>query len=446
MFSEEYIRHYKETLKLAFPIIMSQLSHIVIMITDNIVVGRYHTDALAAASLANGIMITVMLFGLGITFGITPLVAAAEATKKYHECVKLLRHGSLLYLLISLGLFLVVFLTSLFLEYFGQPPHVTELARPFLVLQGISMVPSLIFQCLKQFMEGTSNPREPMYVAMGGEVINVLLNIILVFGWMGAPELGLLGAGIGTLVAKTLMAVAVVVVFFRMKKFDIYAKHIHWKIFSGKVFKKLLKMGMPIGMQMVFEGGAVTCTTIMMGWLGAKVLAAHQIALSISAVTFMVAAGIGSAASIRTANQKGLRNKYRLQMAGKSAILIVVIFMTVCSMAVVATRFVLPTFYVQDQEVWQIASMLLVMVAIFQVSDGVQVVAINTLRGIQDVKVPTIITLIAYWLVGIPLSYVMGFVFNFGAEGVWSGLIISLTVAAVLLTIRFLKRSRQMVV
>ncbi len=448
LFSPLYKRHYVETIRLAYPIVIGQLSTIIIMITDNIVVGNYSSDSLAAASLAHAIFMTLQIFGMGVTFGLTPLVASAVATKEYDTCRKLFKHALITYTAMSVILSAIILIFSLFIDHIGQAPQVVILAKPFLQIVGISIIPSLIFQTFKQFMEGLSQTKEPMFVALIGELLNIFLNIVLVFGFLGFPELGLVGSGVATLIARIVMVVIITWIFINHEKFKIYAQGFLQQILDSKLFKTLLNIGLPIGMQVIFESSCFAFSAIMAGWIddGGKTLAAHQIALNIAATTYLIAAGISTATSIRTANQRALKNIEEMQMAGKSSMVIVTIFMFFCAMAMILGRNFLPSLYVSDEIVIGIASQLLVVAAIFQLSDGIQVVSIGALRGLHDVKIPTIITLIAYWGIGTPLAAFLMFYMGWGGVGIWASLAFALSVAAALLSYRFLKLCREVVI
>lgn len=448
LLSPLYRRHYLETIRLAYPIIIGQLSTIIIMITDNIVVGNYSADALAAASLAHAIFMTLQIFGMGVTFGLTPLVASAVATQDYEACRRLFKHALLTYTFLSVILYGIVLLITLFLDSFGQVPHIVALAKPFLQIVGFSIVPSLIFQTFKQFMEGLSQTKEPMFVALFGEMLNVIFNIVLVFGWFGFPRLGLIGSGIATVIARIFMVILITYLFVQREKFAKYVAGFRKQWIELALFTKLLKIGLPIGMQVIFESSCFAFSAIMAGWIGdnGKTLAAHQIALNIAATTYLIASGISTAASIRTAGQRGLKNIEEMQMAGKSAMVIVTIFMFICALTMVVGRNILPSLYVQDAQVIEIASNLLLVAAIFQLSDGIQVVSIGALRGLHDVKIPTIITLIAYWGIGTPLAAFLMFYMGWGGVGIWASLAFALTVAAALLSYRFLKLCKTVVI
>jgi MATE family multidrug resistance protein len=330
----------------------------------------------------------------------------------------------------------------------GQAPHIVVLAKPFLQIVGVSIIPALIFQTFKQFMEGLSQTKEPMFVALIGELLNIFLNIVLVFGFLGFPQLGLIGSGVATLIARIIMVIMMTWIFLNRENFKIYAQGFQQQIIDSKLFNTLLKIGLPIGLQVIFESSCFAFSAIMAGWVGdnGKTLAAHQIALNIAATTYLIAAGISTAASIRTAGQKALKNVEEMQMAGKSAMVIVTVFMFLCAMTMVLGRNLLPSLYVNDEIVIGIASKLLLVAAVFQLSDGIQVVSIGALRGLHDVKIPTLITLIAYWGVGTPLAAFLMFYMGWGGVGIWAALAFALSVAAILLSYRFLKLCREVVI
>lgn len=445
MFSQNYLSHYKQTIKLALPIIAGQLSQILISLADTTMVGHYDSQSLAASSLANALFFTIFIVGVGITIGLTPPVASSFAAGDIKACKKYFKHGIVLYTTIGFLIFLIVYVSAFFLENMGQQPEVVVLARPYLQILGASAFFMLIFQAIKQFMHGLSHTKEPMFIEFGEAILNVFLNYLLIFGNWGFPEMGLLGAGIATVLARMVGCIALIILFVNSPRFKVYLQSIEWKVFSIKEFKYLLKLGIPIGLSMLFEMSAFAMSNVMMGWIDSNTLAAHQIALNIASVTFLVAQGISAATAVRTANQLGLKNTEELRMAGKAGMLINLMFMAACVLIITVFYQVLPILYVNEIEVQKIASTLLIMAALFQLSDGLQVACMGALRGITDVKMPTLITLFAYWGIGIPLGYVLCFVLEMGAVGIWFSLFIALTAAAILLTMRFLSRSKTIV-
>ncbi|GAB4184962.1 MAG: MATE family efflux transporter [Thermoflexibacter sp.] len=445
MFTQAYFSHYRQTIHLALPIIAGQLSQILISLADNTMVGNFDSQSLAASALANAIFWSIFIVGIGITLGLTPPVAASSVTGDIKTCQRYFKHGIVLYSSIGFFIFLFIVAISFFLDNLGQQPEVATLARPYLQILGGSAFFVLIFQSIKQFMHGISHTKEPMYIEFGEAGLNVLLNYTFIFGNFGFPALGLLGAGIATILSRMLGCIALVILFVSSSRFAKYREGLEWKAFAFKDFKYLIKLGVPIGLSMLFETSAFAMSNVMMGWIGADELAAHQITLNVASTTFLVAMGISSATAVRTANQLGLKNVVELRMAGKAGMLINLVFMASCVLIISIFHNVIPMLYVKEVEVQKIASILLIVAALFQLSDGLQVACMGALRGITDVKVPTFITLFAYWGIGIPLGYVLGFVLDIGAVGIWISLFIALTIAAILLTLRFLDKSKRII-
>jgi len=288
----------------------------------------------------------------------------------------------------------------------------------------------MVFQTFRQYAEGLSDTFNPMIVSVVTNLINVGLNYIMIYGKFGFPAMGLMGAGYATLIAR--IAMALLMMWLIHSKW----KGISWS-FDWSLIKKMLKIGLPSGMQYVFEVGAFATAAIMVGWISAAALAAHQIALNIAAVTYMAATGIASAATIRIGNQMGLRNLPDLRMTGYTSFGMVAVFMATCGLLLIFLRDVLAALYINDLAVQNMAASLLIIAAAFQVSDGLQAVGLGVLRGLTDVKIPTLVTFFAYWLIAIPLGYVLGFTLGLGVYGIWYALLIGLTLAAVLHIFRF---------
>jgi MATE family multidrug resistance protein len=444
MWSKDYQWHYRENLKLAYPVILSQLGHILVNLCDSVMVGQLGTVQLAAASLANSIFVVILVFGLGLSYSITPLVAAAAGNRNSSRLSLLLVNGTVLCGIFGLVLAALGYFGSPLLRYLNQPENVVELAIPFISILFLSMFPLMIFQGFKQFAEGLALTKQAMLISVFANVLNFALNYGLIFGKLGLPEIGMNGAAIATLISRTLMAIIIGFYVLKAPVYKKYSRHFRLDYLSFGHMQRLVKIGFPISLQMLFEVGAFSFSAVMIGWLGAKQLAAHQIAISIASVTYMMASGIGAAGTIRVGTEAGKRNYHLVQRAGYSNFVLAIIFMSVSALLLILFHNQIPVWYTTtnpDPDVIKLAAGLLVIAAIFQLSDGVQVVGLGILRGLEDVKIPGLISLLAYWLVALPIGYVLGFVFGMGAYGVWSGLLIGLTIAAGLLFWRFRKLS-----
>ena len=422
---------------------LSHLGHIAVGVADSVMVGQLGAIPLAAVSLANSVFVLALMFGIGVSYGLTPLVAAADGQGQTERIARLLKHSLLINILFGIGLFALVVLAVPFLYKLDQPPVVVELASPYLWVVGSSMIPFMFFQGYKQLIEGLGHTKQAMVITLIANLVNVVLNYLLIFGKLGFPELGLVGAGWATLFSRVFMAVIMAVFFYRSRLFSAYQRTT--KGFKKKFIKKLLGLGVPMGFQYVFEVGAFSGAGIMVGWISAHALAAHQIAINLASVSYMVASGFAAAATVRVGNQLGHGYFRSMRRAGFISIGIVMIMMFCFALIFVAGQHFFPSLYVENEEVIEMAASLLVIAAFFQLSDGIQVTGLGALRALEDVKVPTLITLLAYWVIGLPGGYLLAFHFNMGLQGIWWSLFAGLTTAAVLLSYRFHKLSNRFI-
>lgn len=437
VFSTNYIKSYKATFLLAYPVVISQLGHIMVGVVDTAMVGQIGTIEQAAVALSNSLYTLVLVFGLGVSYGITPLVAAADSSKNHSENAALLKHSVIINTLLGILLFLLLIAISPILNLFDQKQEVVDLAIPFLNVMMLGMIPLCIFSGFKQFTEGLSFTRIAMLITIGSNLLNILLNYLMIFGYWGFPEMGLMGSCWASFISRVAMAIAMFYYVYYNRHFKIYWQGFQMRTISKALVKKILAIGIPSGLQWVFEVGAFAFAVVMIGWISPDAQAAHQIALSIAASTYMMASGLSAAASVRVGNQLGLKSREGVRTAGFSAFVMVLVFMGLMAVLFIVFQHFLPTLFSKESNVISIAASLIVIAAFFQLSDGVQVLGLGALRGIKDVKIPTIITLIAYWAIGLPMSYVFGFQLNLGVEGIWYGLSLGLTVAAVFLLWRF---------
>ncbi len=437
LLSPNYLTNYRRTLLLAYPVVLSQLGHIMVGVVDTAMVGQIGTVPQAAVALSNSLYTLVLVFGLGVSYGVTPLVAAADSSKHFAENAKLLKHGVVINTVLGILLFVLLYFISPVLNLFNQKKEVVDMAIPFLNVMMLGMIPLCIFSGFKQFTEGLSFTKIAMVITIGANLINVLLNYLLIFGHWGLPKMGLMGACWATFISRVVMAIGMFLYVYFNKHFKVYWKGFNKIKITKALTKKILGIGVPSGLQWVFEVGAFSFAVIMIGWISATAQAAHQVALSIAATTYMMASGLSAAASVRVGNELGLKNREGVRTAGFSAFIIVLVFMSLMATCFILFRNYLPLLFNNNADVIAVSSSLIVIAAFFQLSDGTQVVGLGALRGMKDVKIPTVITLIAYWVIGLPMSYVFAFKFNLGVQGIWYGLSLGLGVAAVLLFLRF---------
>lgn len=454
-FLSAYTREFRYNFKLATPVILGMLGHSFVAFADNVMVGQLGTAELAAVSLGNSFVFVAMSLGIGFSTAITPLVAEADGAGDTDQLKRVLRHGLILCTLLGLFLFGVVLLARPLMHFMRQPEEVVILALPYLDLVALSLVPLIVFQALKQFSDGLSHTRYPMYATIVANVINILLNYLLIFGNLGFPKLGLIGAAIGTLVSRVAMSAFLWYLFRAKTSFEPYVMHFRFGPVKKQMFGKIMNLGFPSALQFFFEVAIFTAAIWMSGMLGKNPQAANQIALNLSSMTFMFATGLGVTAMIRVGNQLGQQNFPELRRIATSIFLMTVLTMSVFALLFLAGRFWLPTLYLDlsdpinfsdNLEVVQITASLLIISALFQISDGMQVVVLGALRGLQDVRIPTLITFVAYWLIGFPTSYFLGLYSGMGSFGIWIGLLLGLTASAIMLYIRFRIRTTGLIV
>ncbi|WP_271855531.1 MATE family efflux transporter [Patiriisocius marinus] len=450
---KQYTKEFKYNLTLASPVILGMLGHTVVAFIDNIMVGQLGTAELAAVSLGNSFMFIAMSLGIGFSTAITPLIAEADAEGNFEKGKSSFKHG--LFLCAILAAFLVagVFFAKPLMYAMKQPVSVVDLALPYLNLVTVSLFPLIIFQAFKQFSDGLSLTRYPMYATVVANVVNVVLNYMFIFGKWGAPELGMIGAAIGTLVSRVIMVLYLWFLLYRKEKSKPYVTSIKLFTLSKAMLKKVFNLGFPSALQMFFEVAIFTAAIWLSGILGKNPQAANQIALNLSSMTFMVAMGFSVAAMIRVGNQKGLQRFDELRRIAFSIFLLSTILAVVFAIFFLLFRELLPGLYLNydnplelmdNTEVATTAATLLLVAAVFQISDTVQVVALGALRGMQDVKIPTIITFVAYWVVGFPIMYYLGLFTDYGSMGIWIGLLAGLTVSGALLFLRFHTLSKKL--
>ncbi len=430
---------YISTIALAAPIVVSQLGHTMVHTADTIIVGQFAGRIpLAAVSLVHAVFMVVLVIGLGIAYGITPLIAQYNGKSDFKECAKLLSNSIWLNVVTGILLFCAVYWGSMYaMEHTDQDPLVVEAAKPYLFILGLSILPLMIFNAFKQFTEGLGFTKQAMNITIWGNVLNILIALVLVRGMFGFPEMGIRGVGIATLVDRILMMLVMAAYVLRSKNFKRYMVDFSIRFIDGTRIKSIFKIGAPVAMQYVFEIGAFATAALIAGKIGALEQAAHQVAITLAAMTYMMASGLASAATIKTGNSFGTGNFQRLQKFAMVSYRLVLVFMIFWAIVFALFNQYLPIAITRDTEVIAIAASLLIIAGMFQLFDGTQVVGLGVLRGMGDVNVPTAITFVAYWIVGVPSAYVMGLVFNWGIQGVWYGLTLGLLTSTALLYWRY---------
>lgn len=448
-----YSKEFKANLTLAYPVILGMIGHSLIGIVDKIMIGQLGAAQLAAVSLGNSFVFIAMSVGIGFSTAITPIIGEAHAAKRADVLQSAFLHGLKLCTLLGILLFGIIYFAKPVMHWMGQPEEVIALAGPYLDLVGFSLIPMIMYQAYKQFADGLSHTKFSLYAIILANIVHVPLNFVFIYGFWIFPEWGVTGAAVGTLASRVIM---LVFMHYMLKSQpDIKAVFQNWtlRITDWVMTKKLLSIGAPSGMQMLFEVGLFTSAVWLTGFLGTQSQAANEIALSIATLTFMFASGISVSTMIRVSNQRGLGDMKQLIHVANSAFLLVLLIMGFFAIGYMLFHEQLPHLFMDTsdassaadiQTVLALASNLLIVAALFQLFDGLQVVVLGALRGLQDVKIPMYMTFFSYWAVGFPISYYLGLHTELGAIGVWIGLASGLAIASLFLYLRFRFTSTKM--
>lgn len=416
---------------------MGSLGHLLVGLIDDIMVGRLGPVELAATSLGNSLVFIALSVGIGFSFAITPLIAESDGEGDVEKGRNIFQHGMILTTIIGVVMFVLLLILKPVLNYLDQPEEVVLLAIPYYEIVALSIIPLMIFQGFKQFTDGLSQTKYAMWATILTNVVNVVLNFALIYGFWIFPRLEIVGAAYGTLISRVVMVFFMYYVLKKRQKFAFYLKRLKLAEIKKEFFNKIMRLGFPTALQMLFEVGLFTSTVILAGTFGALPQAANQIALKLASTTFMIAVGVGVAATIRVGNQIGLKNYVNLRRIAFSNFLLVFIIMFGFTIGYMFLKDILPLMFTDNIEVIQMASSLLIVAAVFQLSDGLQAVILGGLRGLQDVNIPSILTFIAYWVIGFPVCFYLGKVLDMGPLGIWIGLLVALSSSAFMLFLRF---------
>ncbi len=449
----KYTKEFSYNLRLAYPVILGMLGHTLIGIVDNFMVGNLGSTELAAVSLGNSFIFIGLSLGIGFSTAITPLIAEADAEKDDKKIRTTFHHGLLLCVILGITIFALIVLSKSIMNLMNQPEAVVKLATPYIDWVAFSLIPVIIFQGYKQFADGLSQTKYSMYAIYLANVVHIFFNYVLIYGVWGFPKLGILGAALGTVISRIMMVVFMHFILRKNAAFKRYFKNFTFKEIRKSILMKIINLGLPSAMQMLFEVTLFTAAIWLSGSLGKNSQAANQIALIMASTTFMFAMGFSVTAMIRVSFHKGSKDFKNLIITARSIFLLTIIFEIFFGLVFVIFHNYLPHLFlnmtdstqiIDNQEIISIASQLILVAAVFQISDGIQVVVLGSLRGLQDVKVPMYITFVAYWVIGFPISYYLGKHTDLGATGIWIGLLAGLTSAALFLYIRFARLTKKL--
>lgn len=430
---------------LALPVVLTQLGQIFTQVVDNLMVGHYGGDApepLAAVSFGGQVAMLLFLASIGVAMGLTPLVGELYVQGDRHRSAKLLQNGMVFYVLLGVIVTGIQYACIPLLYHLGQPEDVVDMAVPYYRMLIVSMPAVMLFFAFKQFLEGVGNTKVELAVTIIANIANCVFNYLFIFGNMGMPEMGVTGAGVGTLMARIIATVLIAAYFIWRPQYREYLTRFTPHNFSLRYIRRLLCMGLPISAQMFLESSAFIGTGIMMGWFSKEAISANQITNTLTTSAFMIVMSIGAATTIRTSHCYGRHDTAELGMAVKASYHLVLAWNSIAAIVFITLCDFLPTLFTSNAEVIAIASSLFVFGAVFQISDGLQNVSVGVLRGIQDVKIIMPIAFTAYWLLNLPIGYVMAFTLGMGPKGLFVGYIFGLSVAAVLMITRIRRRIR----
>ena len=439
-----YMNKVREILKIGVPIMLGQACVIILAFADNIMIGWHSVNELAASSFVNNVMNFFILTELGFASGMTPIIGAFHGNGNVKGVGTTVRNGLLVNGIIGLIGLVLLAVIYLFIDSFGQEPELLPLIRPYFVIVGISIIFALGFNVLKQFTDGICKPVVSMLFLMGGNVLNIFGNWVLIYGKLGCPELGLMGAGLSTLIYRILMLLCFVLYIFKSEQFKAYAQAIKEALFSRVKMRHIFNMGYPVAIQMGLEASTFSFSAIMVGWISVTALAAHQVAITISQLFFLMMQGLSFALSILVSNCYVIKDYAGIHAYVKRGLLM--IFGTSLSLSILLYIFRYPAvgMFTDSPEVAEIAVVLFYVLFAYQIGDGIQLCFANVLRGLQDVKPIIYAAFVSYYLIAIPVAYVLGFKAGLGAVGVWLGFPIGLTLAGLFFYARYRSDMRRL--
>lgn len=445
MILSRYTSEFKTNIRLAIPVVMGSLGHILVGLADDVMVGVLGPIHLAATSLGNSLVFIAIAVGIGFSLALTPLISEADGENDVQKGRNIFQHGMLLNTSLGFAMFIVLLLAKPVLYHLKQPPEVVELAVPYYKIVALSMIPMMMFQGLKQFADGMSQTKYAMKATIMANFVNVFINFLLIYGIWIFPRLELVGAAIGTFISRIAMLIMLIYVLRKQQIFKPFFERLKQQEIQWKYFKKIINLGFPTALQILFEVAAFVGAVLLAGVIGALPQAANQIAMKMASTTFMIAIGVGVAATVRIGNQKGKGDYINLRRIAFSNQLLITFIMLGFSALFFVFHQYLPYAFTQNKEVIDIAAKLLLIAAVFQLADGLQAVIQASLRGIQDVWMPSLLTFIAYWVVGFPISYYLGLHTEYKTIGIWIGLSIGLTTSAFLLFLRFNYKTKKLI-
>lgn len=440
--AQSYKQHYRQLLRIGLPIVLGQIGVIVLGFADTIMIGHHTTEELAAASLVNNLFNLAIIFGTGFSYGLTPLIGELFGKDDKGGIGALLKNSLLANLVMAAVIMAAMGIVYANLDRMGQPEELMMFIKPYYLIVLSSMVFVMLFNSFKQFAEGTTDTQTPMWLLLGGNVMNIAGNYVLIYGKLGAPELGLAGAGLSTLASRVAMLAAFVIIFARSRRYAAYREGFRLGRLRLTAFRRLNGMGWPVALQMGMESASFSLSAVMVGWIGSIALAAHQIGITFSTLSFMVIYGMGAAIAIRVSHFKGQGDMGNVRRAAFAGFHVVVVICAVACVFFASVRHHVGRWFTDNQEVSAITSVLMLLMVLYQLGDATQIVFANSLRGISDVRPMMVIAFFAYFVVSLPTGYLLAFTFDLGLYGIWLAYPVGLTTAGCLFLWRFNRMTR----
>lgn len=432
-----YKEHYKKTISLGVPIMLGQLGIIIVGFADNIMVGHHSTAELAAASFVNNFFNLAFIFGMGFSYGLTPIIGGLNAGKEYRKAGETLKNSLFINFIVGVMLSLLMLLLLLNIDILKQPEELMPYIIPYYILQLFSVIFAMLFNSFKQFSDGRTDTVTPMYIMLGANVLNIIGNYFLIYGKCGVPEMGLTGAGISTLVSRILTFVVFCFLFARREKYKEFLAGFKEGVINRLNLSNLVRLGFPVGLLMGVETGSFSLSVIMMGWIGSTALAAHQVLGVFTTLGFMVYYGIAAAVTIRVSIFKGYNDWLNIRQASFAGLHLIMGATVLFVLFIITFHNNMGALFTPEQDVVAMVALLSWSVVLYQFGDGLQILFANALRGIADVKYMAYCAFICHFGLALPIGYICGFILNWGAIGIWCGFPVSLTTLGILLWRRF---------
>lgn len=443
-FYEKYKSDYKALLYLGIPIIIGQLGIIVMGFADTLMISWHSKNELAAVGFVNNVFNLPIIFGTGFSYGLTPIVGRLFGMKRFSQVGQSLKASLLSNLMLGAILTLIMYFVYLNVEHLGQPQNLMYLIKPYFLILICSIPFVVLFNAFKQFSDGITDTRLPMWLLIGGNTMNIVGNYALIYGKFGFPELGLVGAGMSTLFSRILIVIVFACIFFFSTRYTQYREGFMRLPLTKTLVGQINKMGWPVGVQMGLESASFSLSAVMVGWLGSEALASHQIVITVSTATFMIYTGMGAAVAVRVSNFKSNNNLKSIRKTSTAGFHLILVLAVILSTMVYSLKSYFSGWFGQadNPEIGAMILMLMLPMILYQFGDALQINYANSLRGIGDVKPMMYIAIFSYFLVSLPLGYALGFVFDWGIVGIWMALPVGLTSAGILLWLRFRQKTR----